>query len=284
MQKSLRNIKNNFASFQQLISIYDDTKDLFFDNIEVVLNHWFAANMSAALGGILDRVAAEFNEISIICPNPDIERILLKNDFLSYYGHERIEDTHHTTIRFQKLKPTDGKFFNSYIVNELLARSELPKMSDAVKDKMAETIYEIFVNAQIHSNTDYIYTCGQFFPKDNKIEFTIVDMGIGFKEKVNQRFDSNLSSVQAIRWAVQDRNTTKESVPGGIGLALLKEFVSKNNGKMQIVSDDGFYEIGRSNEQTGIFNGRFPGTIVNLQFRTDDISSYSLREEVTDIF
>lgn len=185
-----------------------------------------------------------------------------------------------------KLKPTDGKYFNTYVVEELIGRAELPRMSALVKEKITEAIYEIFVNAQIHSNSKHIYTCGQFFPRDDKIEFTIVDVGIGFKRKVNERFNSNLSSIQAINWATQDKNTTKIGVTGGIGLALLKEFIGKNGGKMQIISDDGFYQYDVLGEQMNLFNGSFPGTIVNLQFRTNDNSSYVLKSEFDnkDIF
>jgi len=88
-----------------------------------------------------------------------------------------------------------------------------------------------------------------------------------------------LSSIQAIEWATKDRNTTKIGVTGGIGLALLKEFIEKNGGKMQIISDDGFYQFGRQGEEMHFFNGSFPGTIVNLQFRTNDNSSYMLKSE-----
>ena len=75
---------------------------------------------------------------------------------------------------------------------------------------IAESIYEIFVNAQIHSSTDYIYTCGQFFPRKHKIEFTIVDTGIGFKNAINNRFNGTLSSIQAMKWALKDGITTKK--------------------------------------------------------------------------
>ena len=120
----------------------------------------------------------------------------------------------------------------------------------------------------------------------NRIEFTIVDTGIGFKEKVNQRFNSNLEAYQAIEWAVRDKNTTKQGITGGIGLAVLKEFIEKNKGKMQIVSGDGFYQFDSSGIKTKLFDGSFPGTIVNLQFCTDDFNNYSLVEEidVNDIF
>lgn len=282
----ISNINNSFESYQQLISLYHEHKYKDFDTIHIELRNWFAANMSATLGAILDLFQDNINDIKIDHISPDIEKILLKNEFLTYFGYSKIVDNYHTTIRFLKLKPTDGKYFNTYVVEELIGRAELPRMSALVKEKITEAIYEIFVNAQIHSNSKHIYTCGQFFPRDDKIEFTIVDVGIGFKRKVNERFNSNLSSIQAINWATQDKNTTKIGVTGGIGLALLKEFIGKNGGKMQIISDDGFYQYDVLGEQMNLFNGSFPGTIVNLQFRTNDNSSYVLKSEFDnkDIF
>jgi len=282
----ISNINNTIESYQRLIDFYHEHKDKSFDTIHIELRQWFTANMSAALGGILDIFQGSINSVIFDYINPAIERILLKNDFLSYFGYSRIADSYHTTIRFLKLKPTDGKFFNQYVIEELIRRTELPKMSGPVKEKMAEAIYEIFLNAQIHSETSYIYTCGQFFPREDRIEFTIVDTGIGFKRKINGRFNSNLTSTQAIKWAIQDKTTTKIGVSGGIGLALLKEFIEKNRGKMQIVSDDGFYQFDCQGEQMHVFQGAFPGTIVNLQFRTDDNSSYILKSELdmNDIF
>jgi anti-sigma regulatory factor (Ser/Thr protein kinase) len=284
--QELRSINNDKNSYQRLITFYNEHKDKYFETIPVVFRQWFAANMCSALGGLFDKLSANFNDIKIEHIDPAIETILQKNEFLSYFGHQRIEDNFRTTIKFLKLKTTDGKFFNEYVVNDLLSRNEFPHISHMVKEKMAESIYEMFVNAQIHSETEYIYTCGQFYPRDNKIEFTITDTGIGFKNKINRRFGSNLDSATAIRWATQDKHTTKEGISGGIGLALLKEFILKNKGKMQIISDDGFYQLDHTGEQSSLFVGSFPGTIVNLQFKTDDTSSYHLISEVdlNDIF
>jgi hypothetical protein len=284
--KVLSYINNTYESYQKIISFYEANKDKLFDDIHIELQQWFAANMSAALGAVLDLLAGNINDIHFDYIAPKTEEILLKNDFLSYYGKQRIFDTNHTTIKYQKLKPTDGKYFKKYVIEELIGRDELPNMSAALKEKMVEAIYEIFVNAQIHSETDFIYTCGQFFPAKNKIEFTIVDIGVGFKEKINRRFDVNLSAAKAIEWAVQDKNTTKENISGGIGLAVLREFIGMNKGKMQIVSNDGFYEYDDKGVKISPFNGAFPGTIVNLQFCTNDFNNYSLKDEIDidDIF
>jgi hypothetical protein len=279
---SLNNIDNNFESYQKLICLYEESKDKIFSDIHIELRQWFAANMSAVLGAVLDKFTADLNDIHFDYISPKIESILLKNDFLTYYGKLRAIDINNTTIKFQKLKLTDGKYFKQYVIEELIEGRivDLPTMSNAVKEKIVEGIYEIFVNAQIHSNSPFIYTCGQFFPNKHKIEFTIVDTGIGFKEKINQRFNSNLSAVQSLKWAVQDKKTTKIEVSGGIGLAVLKEFIELNKGAMQIVSSDGFYQFDNQGEQTNQFVGQFPGTIVNLQFNTNDSHNYSLKNEI----
>jgi len=284
--RELRNIDTSFESYQKLIDLYQVYKDSIFEEIELDLYQWFAANMSSALGGVLDKIAENLNEVKFKNISENIKTILLKNDFLSYYGFNRIMDSNNTTIKFLKLKPTDGKYFNLYVVNELLSRPELPYISLPLKRKMTEAIYEIFVNAQIHSETKNIYTCGQFYPQKNIIEFTITDTGIGFKNRINQRFKKNLTSTQAIQWATNDRHTTKIGVSGGLGLALLKEFIKNNKGKLQIISDDGFYQFDSKGEDIKLFHGSFPGSIVNLQFRTDDVSTYTLTDEVKldDIF
>lgn len=281
-------INNTFESFQSLIHLYENHKDELFGEIHLEIHHFFAANMSAALGAVLDKFVSNLNDIHFDYLSPQIESILLKNDFLTYFGKQRAVDTNNTTIKFQKLKPTDGKYFKNYVIEELIEGhiADLPQMSKGVIEKIVEAIYEIFVNAQIHSETKFIYTCGQFFPNKNKIEFTIVDTGIGFREKINNRFGSQLRATQSIKWAVEEKKTTKEGISGGLGLAILKEFVGVNKGKMQIVSNDGFYQFDSEGESLKTFEGEFPGTIVNLQFRTDDINNYSLKSEINinDIF
>jgi len=282
----LSNIDNSFESYQRIIDFYNENKDSFFETINLSLEKWFAANFSAALGAILDKLQKNLNEISFNFIQSDIKTIIQKNGFLSHFGYPKIPDINFTTIKYLKLKATDGRFFNAYVVNELLNRPELPEMTLQLKKKITESIYEIFVNAQIHSETDFIYTCGQFYPKKNKIEFTIVDTGIGFKNRVNKRFNTNLSSIKAIKWATIEGHSTKLGISGGIGLAILKEFILKNKGKIQIISDDGFYQFNADGEEYKIFTGAFPGTIINMQFRTDDNSSYSLasEESLEDIF
>ncbi|MEJ5284213.1 MAG: hypothetical protein ACP5Q5_07935 [Brevinematia bacterium] len=58
------------------------------------------------------------------------------------------------------------------------------------------------------------------------------------------------------------------------------EFIEKNNGKFQIISYNAFFEKSVNSEIERNFQGIFPGTIVNLQFRTDVQSTYMLPNEM----
>lgn len=109
-------INNTFDSFQSLIQLYETHKDELFGDIHLEIRHFFAANMSAALGAVLDEFTANLNDIHFDYLSPQIETILLKNDFLTYFGKQRVVDVNNTTIKYQKLKPTDGKYFKNYVI------------------------------------------------------------------------------------------------------------------------------------------------------------------------
>ena len=55
---TLDNIDTSFEGYQQLINLYNENKDRLFEDINLSFNKWFGANMSSALGGILDRLTA----------------------------------------------------------------------------------------------------------------------------------------------------------------------------------------------------------------------------------
>ena len=285
MEISLPSIDNSREGYEKLIALNKSLEDSFFDDIEINISHWFSANLCALLGCILDK-AARCNNVKVSVPSEKTRRILQKNGFLAYFGYEKIYDYYDTTVRYLRLKPNEERFFNEYVIKELLRKRKFPIVSDKLEKKIAESICEIFVNAQIHSETDYIYACGQFFPRENKINFIIVDRGLGFRKRINSRFSTNLSGVEAIKWALGNGNSTKQGVPGGIGLAILEEFIKLNRGKVQIISDNGFLQIDSQSEASYNLDEPFAGTVIHMEFRTDDNNSYILSGEIgcNDIF
>lgn len=119
--------------------------------------------MCSPLGSAMNKLALNGHCFEFDYLKPDIQKILCKNKFLSKYGYEKITDQNQTTIQFLELKPNQGHEFLTYIQAELLRRPELPKLSELLKKKMTESIFEIFQNAKTHSKSKEIITCGQFF-------------------------------------------------------------------------------------------------------------------------
>lgn len=133
-----------------------------------------------------------------------------------------------------------------------------------------------------------IFSCGQFFPDRNRLDFSVADLGIGIRQNVKEHTGQDLiTAEQAINWAMEGRNTTRAGrIPGGLGLKLLREFITMNKGKIQIVSDKGYWELSGGETSTRTFTEPFPGTIVNIEINTSDTSSYCLSSEIQpeDIF
>ena len=169
-----------------------------------------------------------------------------------------------------------------------MQRSEIPAMSIGLLKKFRESIFEIFSNAVLHSETEMgIFSCGQFFPKRDKLDFSVTDLGIGIRQNVNKNTGLNLVPEKAIIWATEGHNTTKRGlIPGGLGLKLLSEFIDLNGGRIQIVSDAGYWKREKGEISTARLSRPFPGTVVSVEINTADKQSYALSSELSekDIF
>jgi hypothetical protein len=279
----IQDTRNDIYGYQSIINIVNELKGIRFESILLDFGqcNFYSAEMCAPLGAILYQVARRTNVIQIINLQANVEAILSKNGFLSNYGHALIPDQWETTIPYQRFEPKDEKYFAEYLETRVM-KQELPKMTGLLAKLFSRSIFEIFGNAVLHSKTELgIFSCGQFFPGKHCISFTIVDLGVGFRSNVSNYLVTELDSVQAIRWALDQRNTTKSGdIPGGIGLKLLCEFITYNQGKLVIVSDDGYWQRHGEHDSSRTLVGSFPGTIVNIEINTADQKSYALASEI----
>ena len=282
-------IKSNFCGYRTLIALDTQIDSAFLDEIRVDFSKvsWLDANIAAPLGAILYKASMRLNDVLPSDIPVGIEEILAKNGFLATYGWPPRHDTYGTTIPYTRFEPADEKYFGTYI-NHGLVGKDMPKMSPALRKKFLESIFEVFNNSAQHSKTQLgIHACGQYFPKKNRLDFSLADLGIGIKESIRQTRNIDLDDRLAIKWALTEANTSRVGkVPGGMGLKLLKKFVTLNGGRFQIVSGRGYWELSPDGESLKSFDKPFPGTIVNLEFNTSDTKSYRLESEITpeDIF
>lgn len=290
MKLNVDTILSDFKGFCSIAELAGRTRELYLDSAELDFGRcgFFEANMAAPLYVVIAKLRDELNDVSIHYVPPAIEEILKKNEFLTVFNMEVLRDTNQTTLPFKLFKLQAGEQFNDYLDRYMWGRG-IPHMSDALTKRFRQSLLEIFLNASIHSDSKSgIFTCGQFFPKKNRLDFTIADAGVGIRENVRRYTERpKLGSCSAIEWALTEGNSTRTGKqPGGLGLKLIKEFIKMNKGKLQIVSRYGYYEFSAGGHSVTKMAHDFPGTCVNIEINTQDTSSYWLTSELSsnDIF
>lgn len=278
-----RSIKTNFQGFNNLISLYYDILQQDDRDIEINFSktQWFEANLCAVLGAITQNFQNKGYSIRLSQLNSILADIFLRNNFLEgskYNTNTRTE----TVITFGSFLPNEDVKFNTYIIRELLSKINFPNHSPLLGKKIRESIFEVFENAYTHGLCSCINTCGQYYPNKTPavLDMTIVDMGHTIHQNVCDFLpDRNFTAIEAIEWAIQYGNSTKRNCTGGLGLDLIINFIELNQGKIQIVSSDGYWECDKGVTKTDKMRYTFPGTIVNIEFNFEDTMSYSLKNE-----
>ena len=285
------NVKSNFVGYKYFIDLYyqihsseDLNYTISFENVKV-----FDANLSAILRAINDTGREKNKNIELININEEIKDIFILNKFIEDASGIISPDNKETVIPFMKFTPYKDIEFMKYVATEMLSKPDFPKHTKMLSKKINTSIFELFENARTHGHCKYIYTCGQIIKDEgnSRLYFTIVDMGKTIKTNVNEYLNVKFSGHQAIDWAMKSGNTTKTGdVSGGLGLDIIFEFIQLNNGRIQIVSSDGYWEYLKNRKVKKEFERPFNGTIANIEVNLDDKSRYKLKEEISlkDIF
>jgi len=278
--EEIRSDYNGFSSVAKLArnanGLCSDIVDLDFSKCD-----FFDANMVAPLHVVISKIRDKQNKVNICELKRGIEIILKKNQFLRCFNMGVLLDTNQTTLPFKIFNRQAGEQFNDYLDTYMQGKG-IPSMSEALTKRFRQSLFEIFLNADIHSGSKSgIFVCGQFFPKLHHLDFTIADAGVGFLENVRKfTRQKSMNSCDAIKWALTEGNTTKTgNQPGGLGLKLIKDFIRLNKGKFQIMSRLGYYEFS-SNVLFHEMDHDFPGTCVNIEINTQDTNSYRLKSDI----
>ncbi len=275
-------IGSDQQGFASLANVYQQVKPCQFETIQLDFQNttWFGANMLAMLGAIME--SAWTNDFDIVNLGPAQEKIFKKTRY-SYFGGESLPNSYQTTVEYRKSKVSEIGSFEKYLEKKLLAHPEMPSMSALLRKKIKESILEIFNNAKMHGNCEFVFSCGQYYPQKGRLDFTIVDIGNTIRKNVRDYSGRKVSSKKAIEWAVSECNTTRKGdIPGGLGFTLIRDFLCKNEGKIQIASADGYWYEKECISQSEDLSDFFKGTAVNLEFNVNDQCSYCLTSEIED--
>ncbi len=243
------------------------------------------SNFTALLGAYVYYLESKNVKVEITKPhNGIVYTTLCKNNFLPFFNSEfsRMNDLTQTVIEFRQFDIADTakqQVFFDLLRAGLLKSRGLINLSDKVLKEVSKNVIELFGNSVSHSQSACgMFCAGQLFPKYHKLDVTIVDMGVGIQYNVSSHLKQDISADEAIRWAMKRLNSTRDDI-GGLGLHLLKELITLTKGKLEIVSNNGYYYIINGKEGSELLQFTFPGTIVNIEFKIDD-KYYYLKGEI----
>lgn len=249
---------------------------------------WLDANLLAIIGASIEH---RINDCHINYLKGSINRkqadLWGRNGFGKYFELET-KKRYDTTVDYKVFNSNEAKEFGAYIDDQLLNKRGFPQLSPALRKQISYNMQEIFGNAPLHGKCNTVISCGQYFYKAEKLTFTIVDCGNTIAENVVEYFVYLCQPTpdHSIQWATIENNSTKKIVngkSGGMGLALLKEFISLNKGHIQICSGNEFWEYTTNNENCTHIDSNFPGTIVSININMKDKKSYLLKNEEQNI-
>lgn len=215
-----------------------------------------------------------------------VKKSLSRNGFFQAWEIDTGVQEKENVISYKKFDSGSDRSFKEYIDSELMQKQKFPSHSELAGEKILESIHEIYANAVSHGETKYVYSCGEYKEMTCVLDMTIVDCGVTIPMKVNDFFrKKNLperSASYAVSWAFRSGNTTKEET-GGLGLAILKEFIQLNAGELQMVSDNVLLKFKGNEVKSFLLDIPFPGTIVNMRFNFNDSNNYCMTSELEPI-
>ena len=186
------------------------------------------------------------------------------------------------SIPYREDRHLDKAGLMDYLKTMWLGRGWI-HVSPSLRDEIVGRLWEIYANAFEHSQSPVgVFSCGQHFPNKHWLRLSVVDFGVGIPSNVRLFFRApDLPAHLALSWAFRPGTTTNPNGMGrGMGLDLLRQFVTVNKGSLEVFSHEAhsIIESGRAKMETR--TSHFEGTIVNIALRCDD-SYYCLASETS---
>lgn len=264
-------IHSDFQGFKRISSIYADALatdgDLAFDFSK---SRPIEANMCAVLGLIFEVLKQRERNFSLLLDERSRTNLTLsKNGFYSTYCQKKLlDDVFETVIDYRIFRRDIDISFAKYAAE--FFQNDKNGLHIFTKDLLKEfrrSLGEIAGNTKQHSESEVFVTCGQLFPGEQRLKFTMSDAGIGFAEHIYKNTGMKMNSKKAIEWALTGNNSARpieNGIPGGLGLKNIRKFIENNKGELYIVSHEGWYQNIRGSEYYQNIYPAFPGTIVSL--------------------
>lgn len=212
---------------------------------------------------------------------PLLRDSLEENNFLSHFTNAAFQYDLGNYIGYREhRKELNADSIVEHLESEWLSADKL-KVSSKLKSAIISRILEIYLNAYGHgvklqqNNLLGVYSCGQYDTKMKLLHMSVLDFGLGIVKNVKNSIGIE-DSIDAINWALTRGNSTRtdsitEDIPRGLGFDLLNQFVTLNNGKLSIYSNDvTAISDGDGKMTISTLKNHLRGTLVSITIRCDD--------------
>ena len=282
-------VNDRESDFQRLFMLYAQAMSTNAPGIMFMFTHceFLRPNAVAFLGGLWRSLMAKRVGVFIDWGTlkPEIEAILVQNTFCTQFGHQTPPFYHGHAIPYREDPKQDANSILDYLTQNWIGKGWL-KVSEALRDAIAGTVWEIYVNSFEHSKSALgVFSCGQHYKNRNELVLSVVDFGIGIPNNVRKYLSedpraSTLTAEACLKWACISGNTTStDGIARGLGLHLLKEMVKVNKGRLELYSHDAYVKIDEHGEIYKTLPFSFKGTILYITLLCDE-KYYRLKSEL----
>lgn len=159
-------------------------------------------------------------------------------------------------------------------ISELMVKYNFSTEPDALKEFFTTIIGEIVSNSYNHSEQDRVFLMYDVLLEDESFALcvNIIDYGKTIIENVNEYLAKkdgihNLKPEEALQWAIQSGNTTREG-SGGYGFPTLISYLEKVSGELDIFSGNACYLLKSDGTQSlQRAQGHLDGTSVTFKIK-----------------
>lgn len=274
MPKNILDENGIYEFITLLYNTFDKTT-----NSKIILDfsstNYINPNLMAPLGMILTKLKSKNNDIILRNLKTSVKQLLIKYGFLNSFNISK-NTIHQNYIKYESFNGDDAIGFEKYLNLQLAEIS-----NEGVISTLISHIMEIFVNVKTHARSNEkksrfknkeIFTSGYYNENKNYIRFSICNNGKSFSENISSKIKYYFNTeYEYINWALKEKNTTKNSSPGGLGLYMLSNLINICEGTLIILSGKGYYELSYSEDIGDFksickdFSSSFPGTVVTIK-------------------
>jgi len=229
-------------------------------------------NAVVVLGGLARMLTQQGRTVMFLggTMRPSVLANLTQNGFAHAMGAS-LTPWRGNAIPYKEFSDPNESLIVASLRHDWLGRGWI-SVSEALADAIMGQIWELFTNAFEHSSSPIgVFSCGQHFPRHRQLLLTIADFGVGIPSKVQSYLGYPCPSDESMRHAFCPGFTTTDTpVPRGMGLDLVKDFVQKANGCLELFSQDGYARVDADGERYENIGPIFAGTLVQIRLSCDD--------------